>query len=176
MNVELKMTGYNSRRVIEYASQYITRQGVPRSIFEQMAIFLGEEDEERYIESQGACDFIICDSASFLACVYAELYKPNPLDKYEIAKHNYVLKKLNSWASERTIKTYSYVFFLPFELEYVKDGTRWQENDNEAKMISNMIRGYLDLKMISYHIISGPIEDRVMRVLEILGIKKNKKI
>jgi len=164
------MRGLNSRRVIEYATQYITRQGFPRNVYEQILIFLGQEAEEGYIEKQGVCDYIICDSASFLACVYANFYKPsNPLDKESMAKFNYVIKKLNSWARERTIISYNFIFYLPFELEYVEDGVRYQ-NKEEARLVSDLIKAYLDLERINYFVIKGNLEERIKSVLDILRL------
>lgn len=169
LGVELKMIGYEVHFVLEYATNYIIRNGSPKNIFEQLAIFHGQKDEEGYIEKNSDGDFLICDSASFLPCVYARHYKPLAhANREDIQKYNYVLKTLDKWAREQTLASYAHIFFLPMEIIFKENSVRWQKNFDEAKKISEEIESYLKIEGRQYHTISGSPEERVEKALKII--------
>ncbi len=172
LNVKLRMMGYEVYMVTEYATHYIIRNGAPKSVFEQIPIYIGQVDEEGYIEKMGG-DFLICDSASFLTCIYARHYPQGPdTIKEDIQKYDYVLKTLDKWSRERTLFTYDFVFFLPLEIEFKKDNVRWQNSREEAQKISDEIESYLKIEQCKYYTITGSLENRVKKMLKILNVEK----
>lgn len=169
LGVRLKMLGYEVHFVLEYATHYINRNGRPINIFEQGFIFQGQKDEERYIEQSSKCDFLICDAASFMACVYTRHFRPNSgATKDELQKYNYVLKTLDKWAREQTLSTYDFIFFLPSEIPFQKNTVRWQNDIQEAKKIADQIEGYLRVEGRNYYRVSGSLNTRVKKILKIL--------
>ncbi len=168
LNVKLRMMGYEVHMVTEYATHYIIRNGVPKNVFEQIPIYICQVDEEGYVEKKGG-DFLICDSASFLACVYARHYLQGPnATREDIQKYYYVLKTLDKWSRERTLFTYDFIFFLPLEIEFKKDNVRWQNSQEEAQKISDEIEAYLTIESKQYFRISGSLEERVGKMLQII--------
>lgn len=169
LGVRLKMLGYEVHFVLEYATHYINRNGKPTNIFEQGFIFQGQRDEEGYIEQNSKCDFLICDAASFLACVYTRHFRPPvSASKDELQKYNYVLKTLDKWARERTLASYDFIFFLPSEIPFQKNSVRWQGDIQEAKKIADQIEGYLKIEGRQYYKISGSLNTRVKKILNII--------
>lgn len=170
LGVRLKMMVKEVHFVLEYATNYIIRNGAPKNVFEQLAIFCGQADEEGYVEKTQSGDYLVCDSASFLAAVYARHYKPGPgASKEEFQKYNYVLKTMDKWARERTLASYNFIFFLPAELGFRKNSVRWQNDKEEAKRISDEIESYLCIEGAKYYRISGTPEERVEQILKILA-------
>ena len=177
LGVCLKMMGYEVHFVLEYATHYINRNGAPTNIFEQGFIFQGQRHEEGYIERSSKCDFLICDAASFLACVYTRHFRPSPgATENELKKYNYVLKTLDKWAREQTLPTYDFIFFLPSEIPFQKNSVRWQNNIEEAKKIADQIEGYLKVEGRQYYRITGSLIERTLQILEILGIFPSEEI
>jgi len=169
VGIRLKLKRYVVRFVLEYATEYIFRNGSPNNVFEQMAIFCGQQDEERYKEELPGGDFLITDSASFLACVYARLYQPESnAAKEEIKKYHYILKTLDKWARERTLSTYDFVFFAPVEFGFHQNGVRWQSNEEESRKIADKIESYLKIEGKEYHIVSGSLKERIGKIIDII--------
>lgn len=169
LGVRLKMLGYEVHFVLEYATNYIIRNGTPKAIFEQLAIFHGQKDEEGYIEKNSDGDFLVCDSASFLPCIYARHYHPGRYAaENEIKKYNYALKTLDKWAREQTLASYAHVFFLPPEIPFKKNSIRWQADKAEAEKISDEIEAYLKIEGRQYYRISGSLNTRVKKIMKIL--------
>ena len=169
LGVRLKMMGYEVHFVLEYATNYIIRNSEPKNIFEQLAIFCGQRDEEEYIEKRTVSDFLVTDSASFLACVYTRHFRPGlNATKNELQKYNYVLKTLDKWAREKTLASYDFIFFLPSEIPFQKNSVRWQDNIEEAKKIADQIEGYLKIEGRQYYRISGSFKTRINQILKIL--------
>ncbi len=160
---------FETHFVLEYATNYIIRNGHPKNIFEQLAIFCGQRDEEGYIEKTQTGDFLVTDASSFMACVYARHYKPGPNARWEeIQKYNYVLKTLDKWAREKTLASYDFVFFLPPEIPFKKNAVRWQNDFREAKNISDKIESYLIIECKEYYRISGSPEERIEQMIKII--------
>ncbi len=169
----LKMTGYEVHFLLEYATNYIIRNGEPKNAFEQFAIFHGQKDEEGYVEAYdkkkgGGIDYLICDCATFLAAVYARHYCPKDDDKEGMQKYNFALKTLDKWTRERIFATYNYIFLLPPEIPFKKNIIRWQDSEEEAKKVAAEIESYLIIEGRDYYKIFGSPEERVERIIRIL--------
>lgn len=169
LGIELKMMGYEVHFVLEYATNYIIRNGEPKNIFEQPMIFCGQRDEEGYIEKRAVGDFLVTDSASFLTCVYARHYRPAAGAPWQdIQKYNYVLKTLDKWAREQASASYDFIFFLPAEIDFKKNSIRWQSSKQEAVKISDEIESYLIIEGRQYYTVSGSPKERVKKMLKII--------
>lgn len=176
VGIQLKLKRYIVRFVLEYATEYIVRNGSPKNAFEQMAIFCGQRDEERYKEELAGGDFLVTDAASFLACIYARNFRTKAdASKEEIQKYNYVIKTLDKWARERTLPTYDYVFLVPLEFGFQKNGIRWQMDEKESKKIADEIESFLKVEGKQYYSISGSLEERVEKILAIIMKDESKK-
>ncbi len=176
----LKMMGREVHFLLEYATNYIIRNGEPKNVFEQLAIFHGQKDEEGYVETYdrkkgGGIDYLICDCATLLAGVYARQYAPKAgASEEEIHKYHFALKTLDKWARERTLASYDFIFFLPPAIPFKKNIIRWQSEKKEAVKISEQIEGYLKIESQQYHVITGSPEERVKNIIEILKNSEQK--
>lgn len=176
VGIQLKLRRFIVRFVLEYATEYIIRNGNPKNVFEQMAIFCGQRDEEWYKEELPEGDFLVTDAASFLACIYARHFRPKAdAGREEIQKYNYVIKTLDKWARERTLSTYDYVFLVPLEFGFQKDGIRWQADEKESKKIADEIESFLKVERKQYYCVSGSLEERVGKILAIIMERENGK-
>lgn len=170
---QLKMMGCEVHFLLEYATNYIIRNGAPRHVFEQLAIFHGQKDEEEYIEAHnrnrgGGIDYLVCDSATFLAAVYARHCRPEDENKEGIQKYNFALKTLDKWSREKMFKTYDYIFLLSPEIPFKKNNIRWQTDEQEARKIATEIESYLIVEGRSYWKISGSPKERVRKIIQVL--------
>ncbi len=170
----LKMMGREVHFLLEYATNYIIRNGEPKNVSEQGFIFHGQNDEEGYVEKYdrkkgGGIDYLVCDCATFLAGIYCRHYKPKGnYTEEEMQKYHYALKTLDKWARERTLESYDFIFFLPSEIPYKKNNIRWQADKKEAEKVAEQIESYLKIEDRQYHIIKGSPTERVEKIIKIL--------
>lgn len=174
LSVRLKMMGYEVQFIPECATTYINEVGAPANVFEQIAIFYECIEKEALIEKKGSfIDFLVCETASFITCVYARQYPPRrDASEDEIRKYNYVLTTLERRARGQILSSYDFVFFLPLEIPFKKGSVRWQNDEAEARKISDEIESYLRLEGKKYYRISGSPEERVSQIMAVLELTK----
>ena len=71
----------------------------------------------------------------------------------------------------RDLPNYDYIFFVPREFGYKKDGVRWQDEE-VAQQVDNAILGFLNAENVKYELITGSTRERSQRILDIVGIDK----
>lgn len=170
--LELGKKGFNVGQAAEFAYDYCNEYGQPTHWLEQMEIFKGERKREKSLKH---CDFIVCDAAMFLAIVYMRLMTPQKGDfrgdvnRYysELKKYRFAEKELFGYTQE-VEDEYDYIFFLPKEFPMKKDGVRWQKDDKEAEDISRRIKGLLDFMGWRHYGITGSIDERIKKILNLV--------
>ena len=164
--LELRNLGYTVEVVKEYAREYIQKLGEPKNTQTQTLILQKQLENEK--GNKG--DFLISDSPVILNLIYS-LELGSLADSQDCFCYNNILEtlfqlKLNQF--------YDYLFYIPREIPFEKDGVR--DNVN-MKRVDNRIRGFLSLFNIRYHTISDKSaskklnkkESREHRLRETLG-------
>ena len=107
------------------------------------------------------------DYATFVPYIYGRLMLG---DKKRTKKEIEILNDLYSLAI-RDLPNYDYIFFVPREFGYKKDGVRWQDEE-VAQQVDNAILGFLNAENVKYELITGSTRERSQRILDIVGIDK----
>ena len=104
--------------------------------------------------------FKLCirDSATFVPYIYGRLMLG---DKVRSKKEIEILKDLYSLAL-RDLPQYDYIFFVPREFGYKKDGVRWQDEE-VAQAVDKAILGFLDAENVKYSVIKGSTKEDVYK-------------
>ena len=89
-------------------------------------------------------------------------------DKTRTKKEIEILNDLYSLAI-RDLPQYDYIFFVPREFGYKKDGVRWQDEE-VAQMVDDAILNFLNAENVKYSVISGSTKERSEKIMDIIGI------
>lgn len=161
VNVRLKQEGKNSTICPEVARTYIGRYGPIHEPWEQMLIF---HDQVRLESELCLCHpIVICDSATWLGYIYFNLLAKKTDNNYKIRKlrqelHTMILNSID----------YDHTFFMPIAEPVIKDGIRVQ-NDDERKIIQDMILGFMHVEGIPYKTVVGTVEQKAGAILDYIG-------
>ncbi len=158
--IRLGLLGYNAEHVEEYARKHIRETATSCCEFEQVFIQEKQKEKEDFVAATN-CDFVVCDSASFLTYAYAIRYPGN----HGKVKRNKALQEILDRA-HREASSYDHIFFIPQEIPVKEDGVRFNVGDAEA--ISTQIEAFLKLEMIDYVTIRGTLEERTQHVLNVI--------
>ncbi len=161
---KLNQKNYQTRLVSEYARSFIIQYGPPKDIKDQLNIVIGQIEIEKRVERKNP-DFIICDSASYLTYVYSKLYKPKSTD-YLANKRYFLIQKRITEIVEPEISSYNLHFFLPIEFDFKDDGVRIFKQ--LTYKISKEVKQLLEQKKINYYLITGTVEERTQKALDII--------
>ena len=140
--VDLKIRDINVGVATEYSTDYLRDKGMIESISEQYGIYLGQLHLEKSLDSH---DYAVTDYATFVPYIYGRLMLG---DKVRSKKEIEILKDLYSLAL-RDLPQYDYIFFVPREFGYKKDGVRWQDEE-VAQAVDKAILGFLDAENVKY--------------------------
>ena len=91
-------------------------------------------------------------------------------DKKRTKKEIEILNDLYSLAI-RDLPQYDYIFFVPREFGYKKDGVRWQDEE-VAQIVDDAILNFLNAENVKYEVITGSTRERSEKILNIVGIEK----
>ena len=166
VHTELKKTGNNSIFVSEVATQYIAENSIPNEPIDQLVIFYKQLNDERMFI--GKKDYIICDSSSLLNYFYFRQCYKKELNNKDIANINHMQKEIL-----KSISQWSYIFYVPCNLNNLDDGIRYQ-NKEEIIKIDRWIKSYLELENIPF--IDLSLIDEKERVDYIINKIKNASI
>lgn len=162
--VDLKVKGLDVGAATEYSTDYLKEKGMIESISEQYGIYLGQKMLE---DSLNDFEYAITDYATFIPYVYGRFMLG---DKKRTIKEIEILKDLYGLAL-RDLDKYDYLFFVPREFGYKKDGVRWQD-ETVAKSIDSALMQFLDSENVPYTIVSGSTKERSEKILKILNIQE----
>ncbi len=162
--VDLKIRDINVGVATEYSTDYLREKGMIESISEQYGIYLGQLHLEKSLDS---FDYAVTDYATFVPYIYGRLMLG---DKVRTKKEIEILKDLYSLAL-RDLPQYDYIFFVPREFGYKKDGVRWQDEE-VAQAVDKAILGFLDAENVKYSVIKGSTKERSEQIMKIVGINK----
>ncbi|MCY6483219.1 ATP-binding protein [Clostridium aestuarii] len=165
--VEMKIRGLSVGAESEYSTDYLRDKGMIETISEQYGIYIGQAILE---EKLNEFDYAITDYATFVPYVYGRFMlgsKKRTKKEIEILKDLYYL-------ALKDIPKYDYIFFVPREFGYLKDGVRWQDEET-AKSIDSAIMNFLDAENVPYTIIEGATKERAKKIIDIIKLNENQK-
>lgn len=160
--VDLKIRNLNVGAVTEYSTEYLKEKGMIETISEQYGIYLGQLQLE---QSLNEFDYAITDYATFVPYIYGRFMLGN---KKRTKKEIEILKDLY-YLALNDLPKYDYIFFVPREFGYSKDGVRWQDEDT-ASIIDKTILQFLDSEHVDYTVIKGSTKERSEKILSIIGL------
>lgn len=161
--VDLKIRDLNVGVATEYSTDYLRDKGMIETISEQYGIYLGQVQLE---ESLNEFDYAITDYATFVPYIYGRFMlgdKKRTKKEIEILKDLYIL-------ALRDLPKYDYIFFVPREFGYEKDGVRWQDEEM-AQSIDKAILSFLEAENVKFETITGSTKERSKKILEIVGLE-----
>ena len=161
--VDLKIRDLNVGVATEYSTDYLRDKGMIESIAEQYGIYLGQAQLEAALSE---FDYAITDYATFVPFIYGRFMLG---DKKRTKKEIEILKDLYMLAL-RDLPKYDYIFFVPRDFGYEKDGVRWQD-ENLAKSIDKAILSFLEAENVKFEVITGSTKERSDKILEIVGLE-----
>lgn len=164
--VDLKVQGLNVGAVSEYSTKYLKEKGMIETISEQYGIYLGQKMLEESLED---FDYAVTDYATFIPYVYARFMLG---DKKRTVKEIEILEDLYGLAL-RDISKYDYIFFVPREFGYKRDGVRWQDEEL-AKSVDHAIKQFLDAENVFYTTITGSTKQRAEQICKVIGLTEKK--
>ena len=162
--VDMKIRDINVGVATEYSSDYLRDKGMIESISEQYGIYLGQLHLEKALDGH---EYAVTDYATFVPYIYGRLMLG---DKKRTKKEIEILNDLYSLAI-RDLPQYDYIFFVPREFGYKKDGVRWQDEE-VAQMVDDAILNFLNAENVKYEVITGSTRERSEKILNIVGIEK----
>ncbi|MBP1889128.1 nicotinamide riboside kinase [Clostridium moniliforme] len=160
--VDLKIRDLNVGVATEYSTDYLRDKGMIETIAEQYGIYLGQAQLE---EGLNEFDYAITDYATFVPYIYGRFMLG---DKERTVKEIEILKDLYALAL-RDLQKYDYIFFVPREFGYAKDGVRWQDEEM-AQSIDKAILGFLESENVKFKIVKGSTKERSEKILKFIGI------
>lgn len=162
--VEMKVMGLSVGCASEYSTDYLRDKGMIETIAEQYGIYLGQLKLE---EDLSVFDYAITDYATFIPYVYGRFMlgsKKRTKKEIEILKDLYFL-------ALKDLPKYDYIFFVPREFGYAKDGVRWQDEET-ASQVDIAIRHFLDAENVNYAEVNGSTKERAQKILDIIGLSQ----
>ena len=162
--VDMKIRDINVGVATEYSTDYLRDKGMIESISEQYGIYLGQLHLEKALDGH---EYAVTDYATFVPYIYGRLMLG---DKKRTKKEIEILNDLYSLAI-RDLPQYDYIFFVPREFGYKKDGVRWQDEE-VAQMVDDAILNFLNAENVKYEVITGSTRERSEKILNIVGIEK----
>ena len=162
--VDMKIRDINVGVATEYSTDYLRDKGMIESISEQYGIYLGQLHLEKALDGY---EYAVTDYATFVPYIYGRLMLG---DKKRTKKEIEILNDLYSLAI-RDLPQYDYIFFVPREFGYKKDGVRWQDEE-VAQMVDDAILNFLNAENVKYEVITGSTRERSEKILNIVGIEK----
>ena len=160
----MKIRDINVGVATEYSTDYLRDKGMIESISEQYGIYLGQLHLEKALDGH---EYAVTDYATFVPYIYGRLMLG---DKKRTKKEIEILNDLYSLAI-RDLPQYDYIFFVPREFGYKKDGVRWQDEE-VAQMVDDAILNFLNAENVKYEVITGSTRERSEKILNIVGIEK----
>jgi nicotinamide riboside kinase len=160
--VDMKIMGLDVGCASEYSTDYLRDKGMIESIAEQYGIYLGQQKVE---EDLSSFDYAITDYATFVPYIYGRYMlgiKKRSKKEIEILKDLYFL-------ALRDLPQYDYIFFVPREFGYSKDGVRWQD-ETSALEVDAAIKSFLVAENVPYIEVTGTTKERSKKILEIIGL------
>ena len=160
--VDLKIRDLDVGVATEYSTDYLRDKGMIESISEQYGIYLGQLHLEKSLDCH---QYAITDYATFVPYIYGRLMLG---DKKRSKKEIEILNDLYSLAI-RDLPQYDYIFFVPREFGYKKDGVRWQDEDI-ALQIDDAILNFLKAENVNYVEVKGSTKERAKQILDLLNV------
>jgi len=147
----------------EYARQFVARFGVP-TIFDQYFFFEQQLKKERAVSEK--TEFLITDSPFYLSYVYGSKVMKRENEKDRLYFHALVERLLEH------VNDYEYVIYLPVSQDRLKpNGMRIHTDIFDIQDIDNRIRGFFSIYNITYHTVTGTLEESIKKCCEIIGVE-----
>ncbi|MFD3155804.1 AAA family ATPase [Haloimpatiens sp. FM7330] len=160
--VDMKIMGLDVGCSPEYSTEYLSEKGMIEGIAEQYGIYLGQLQLEQKLSE---FDYAVTDYATFVPYIYGRFMLGN---KKRTKKEIAILKDLYNFAL-MDLPKYDYIFYVPREFGYSKDGVRWQDEDT-ARLVDEAIKNFLDYENAVYTIVNGSTKERAKQILDALEL------
>lgn len=145
----LKAKGLICEPVLEYARFYIENCGHPSDIGDQIIISKNQMEAESL---KHYCDIVVCDSAAFLAYIYALLSRPR--SRLKLRRYEFLLG--DAWKlAISSLPTYNLVFYVPPIYKATIDRVRSWQRLEQIKQTDRQIRAFLELHQIDFKSVAG---------------------
>ena len=161
--VDMKIRGIDVGAATEYSTEYLREKGMIESISEQYGIYLGQLQLEKSLDN---FEYALTDYATFVPYIYGRFMLG---DKKRTKKEIEILKDLYHLAL-KDLPQYDYIFFVPREFGYAKDGVRWQD-ESVANAVDESIKQFLDSEHVPYSILTGSTRERSEKILSVVGLE-----
>ena len=158
---QMKLKNISVELVREYV-KVLAWQGAKIGRFDQVNIF-GEQCKLEHT-LYGKVDYIITDSPIVLAPVYELFYHGDSMMEEAAIKF---LKK----SSESGVKQFN----IMLERNKPYDTRGRYQTEEEAKIVDSLTADFLGKYNIHYHVVSGPEEDRVTKIMELISNEQEKR-
>ena len=160
--VDMKIRGIDVGAATEYSTEYLREKGMIESISEQYGIYLGQLQLEKSLDN---FNYALTDYATFVPYIYGRFMLG---DKKRTKKEIEILKDLYHLAL-KDLPQYDYIFFVPREFGYSKDGVRWQD-ESVANAVDEAIKQFLDSEHVQYSVLTGSTRERSEKILSVVGL------
>lgn len=165
----LKLMDIDAVFVPEPVRIFLRRSGPYSHYLEDFPIFLETAQQEEEMQEH---QFLVYDSASFVAAAYMQFYRPEDLSEAETQKWEYCYRLLYGLARDR-IQRFDQVFYVPsgkFPLQE-DPNRRWKVE--EAEKLDRVIHAFLDANSVPYHQVEAvPLSERMTEVCSVLVDRK----
>lgn len=146
--------------VPEFARRYIEQFTTIDDPAEQFLLFLKQRDAEA--QAAANYDYVLCDTGAFVSYPYllfhnGDRHIERP-DKFWFQAHELDLICM-AWA-----KTYTDIFLLE-PGEFVNDGVRFAQSEDDRSAIYTAIRRYMVERGISFRVVNGTIDQKITQVV-----------
>lgn len=172
---DLKIEGYDSVEILEYARSYIEKCGAPENPWEQWEIMMGQYHREK--DADGKYDIVVCDINPWVAAAYTPIFVD-----FKNKKHLHMLKKIMDKAID-TCHDYDYIFYLPKIFKVEMDSVRkdWSGDEDQQKLdasmdkVDNALVSFMNLFGMNYIPITVVgIDERVQFIREHIKLEGKK--
>lgn len=146
--------------VPEFARRYIEQFTTIEDPAEQFLLFLKQRDAEA--QAAANYDYVLCDTGAFVSYPYLLFYNAGSHiarpDKFWFQAHELDLMCM-AWA-----KTYTDIFLLE-PGEFVNDGVRFPQSEDDRSAIYAAIRTYMTERGIPFQVVGGTIDQKIAQVV-----------
>lgn len=146
--------------VPEFARRYIEQFTTIEDPAEQFLLFLKQRDAEA--QAAANYDYVLCDTGAFVSYPYLLFYNGDRHierpDKFWFQAHE-LDRMCMAWA-----RTYSDIFLLN-PGEFVDDGVRFAQSEDDRSAIYAAIRRYMVERGIPFQVVNGTIDQKIAQVV-----------
>jgi len=161
----LKLMDIDAVFVSEPARIFLRRSGPYSHYLEDFPIFLETSQQEEEMQEH---QFLVYDSASFVAAAYMQFHHPRDLNQAEEQKWEYCYRLLYGLARDR-IQHFQQIFYVPSGKFPLGEDPHRRWKEEEAAGLDRVLHAFLDANSVPYHEVqSVDINQRLQEICSVL--------